>query len=319
MCGKTTGFLTILLVFSLTVRGQDKDTIPAWRTGGMGNINFSQVALSHWAGGGQNSISATGLLSLYANYHKKKVDWENSADLAYGLLSRDKGPFIKSDDKIDLSSKVGRKAFDHTFYTAMLNFRSQFAPGYEYAEKDSVKISDFLAPGYLVATLGLDYKPADFLAVMVAPVSGKMTFVNDQTLADQGAYGVEPAVLDPAGNVIEPGKTLRTEFGGYFRASFQKKLMKNTHLKTKVSLFSNYLDEPQNIDVNWELLLSLKVNEFITASIATDLIYDDDIMIAVDEDGDGVTDAQGPRTQFKEVLSIGLSYSFDHASEASGK
>jgi len=77
-----------------------------------------------------------------------------------------------------------------------------------------------------------------------------------------------------------------------------------------VDLFSNYLHNPQNIDVNWQVLINMKVNKFLSASITTHIIYDDDIMIPLDRNEDGITEGKGPRTQFKEVLGVGLSYKF---------
>ena len=105
-------------------------------------------------------------------------------------------------------------------------------------------------------------------------------------------------------------KNVRTEFGGYLRLFYQKEIIQNVSLQTKLDLFSNYLNNPGNIDVNWEVLVSMKVNKFISATIGTQLIYDDDILIGVDTNNDGTVDAMGPRVQFKEVLTAGLTYKF---------
>jgi hypothetical protein len=115
-------------------------------------------------------------------------------------------------------------------------------------------------------------------------------------LADRGAFGVEP------------GENVRYEFGGNLNASIRKTILPNTRLRSDIALFSNYLEEPGNLDINFSLLLNMKVNSFLTASISTDMIYDDDIMIPVDTDDDGIPDKSGPRLQFKEVLNIGLSF-----------
>ena len=80
--------------------------------------------------------------------------------------------------------------------------------------------------------------------------------------------------------------------------------------QTKLGLLSNYLHNPQNIDVNWEVLLNMKLTKFLSAVISTNLIYDDDIKIGIDDDGDGIIDREGPRTQFKKVIGVGLSYQF---------
>jgi len=134
--------------------------------------------------------------------------------------------------------------------------------------------------------------------------------VNNQLLADSGAFGVEPAKFNDVGTLTNPGENLRYEIGGYMKTMFKAELMKNVAFQLKADFFSNYLENPQNIDINAEALLSMKVNKYITASISSQLIYDDDIDIEVDTDDDGIMDAKGPRVQFKEILAIGVSFQF---------
>ena len=80
--------------------------------------------------------------------------------------------------------------------------------------------------------------------------------------------------------------------------------------QSKLDLFSNYLDKPQNIDVNWENLIDLKVNRLISVSIFTHLVYDDDIDIITDDSATGNPVNKGPRVQFKETLGVGLAFKF---------
>jgi len=181
--------------------------------------------------------------------------------------------------------------------------------GYNYPN-DTTEISNFLAPGYLLGAIGMDYKPSDVFTLFVSPLTMKMTIVNDQDLADFGAFGVDPAEYNDFGVLTKNGSTTRAEFGGYLRALIKKDIMKNIKLQSKLELFSNYSEEPTHIDVNWEVLLAFKVNKYISATISTQLLYDHDIDIAVDTNGDDVPDKVGPRTQFKEVLGIGLNYKF---------
>lgn len=301
--------ITIVFVFtSLFAFAQDSTKI--WTNGALFNLNLSQVSLSNWAAGGQNSLSATGIISAFSNYKKGTITWDNTLDMNYGILQQGKkAKVIKSDDRLELNSKFGSYAFKNYWYHSILfNFKTQFRPGYSDPLTELVKISDALSPAYMLLALGLDYKRTDFTLFM-SPVTGKFTIVNDQGLADAGAYGVEKALYDEVTGVkIREGQRFRKEMGGYFRGQYKKNLMENVLVSSKLELFSNYLHNPQNIDVNWDVLISFKVNKFISASITTTLIYDDDIKIATDENKDGVIEAVGPRTQFKEVLSIGLSY-----------
>jgi hypothetical protein len=143
----------------------------------------------------------------------------------------------------------------------------------------------------------MEYKIPVFSA-FIAPFTDKTTIVGDNGLANAGAFGVEK------------GKNIRNEFGGYVRMMFMKDIMKNVGLQTKIDLFSNYLNNPQNIDIYWETLINMKVNKYISVTFSTNLIYDDDIIIKVDKDKDGITDAEGPRVQFKQILNVGFSYKF---------
>jgi hypothetical protein len=219
------------------------------------------------------------------------------------------GKPIKTDDKIEFTSKYGKSAFKNFFYAVLVNFKTQMDAGYNYPN-DSVRISDFMAPGYVTTALGLDYKKNDNLSVFIAPVTGRITIVNSPVLADAGAYGVDPAVYDTLGNVVTHGKSNKMEFGGYLRFFFKTDIMKNINLQSKIDLFSNYLTHPENVDVSWEALLSMKVNKYISATLSTHLIYDDDVIITLDKDNDGILDINGPRLQFKEILAIGLTYKF---------
>ena len=285
-----------------------------WQTGGVFNLNFAQTAFKNWSAGGINSFAVNSLASLHANYLKGVSSWENSLDLGYGFLQQGRGEksrFMKTDDKIDFASKYGRKINDKLYYAALVNFKTQFTEGFDYEVSDSIAISNFMAPGYLIGAIGIDYKPNKHFSAFVAPLTSKTTFVMDQKLADAGAYGVEKAETNSTGAIIEgTGANIKSEFGGYIKIVYQNDIMKNVNFLTKLDLFSNYLNNPQNIDVNWEVLINMKVNKFITASIGTQLIYDDDIDIAIDDNDDGVPDRNSPAIQFKEVLAIGLTFKF---------
>ncbi len=270
------------------------DTIRSWKKGALFNLSFSQVALSNWAAGGNNSISGTGVANFHLTYKGGKCSWENNLILGYGILKQNKESIQKTDDNIELTSTYGKKATKNWFYSGLINFKSQFTDGYNYPN-DSVKISTFLAPGYLLGAVGMNYKFKDFFTLFASPITSKTTFVLDQTLSKSGAFGVTP------------NKLIRNEVGGYLRGNFKKEIMKNVKMTSSLGLFSNFMKNPENIDVNWDLLILMKVNKFITVTINTNLIYDDDITIIQDKNGDGVNDINGPRVQFKEIIGVGFS------------
>jgi hypothetical protein len=290
-----------------SLRTQNADTIIGWKKGGVFAVNLAQTSLTNWAAGGQNSFAANGIISVFANLKQGKSVWDNSLDLGYGLLKQGKEDYKKTDDRIELNSKYGRQAFKNVYYALLVNFRTQMAPGYNYIDANTKsKISDLFSPAYLVIALGLDYKPNAYFSAFFAPLTVRFTFVTDRILSDAGAFGVSP------------GKNTRSEFGGYLRTIYTKndfkgEFMKNVAFTTKLDLFSNYADKPQNIDVNWETLVAMKVNKYISVSFNTDLIYDDNIKVPYDKNGDGTIaagEAVGSKTQFKEILGVGFSYKF---------
>ena len=278
---------TILLMFSatLTAFSQETDTT-YWTNGGSFAVNFTQVSFTNWAAGGQNSIAGVSKLNLFANYTKDKTSWENVLNLGYGLSKVEGLELQKNEDIIDLQSKLGIKAGKEWFYSGLLTFKSQFAPGYSDAS-NITKISNFLAPGYLTLAFGMDYKPDKVFSLVLAPLTGKLTIVNDPDL--DGQFGVEP------------GKTTRMELGASINTSVKKEIMKNVGMATELGLFSNYLKEPQNIDVDWKVAINMKVNDYLTASINTQLLYDADIKDPVDGKA---------KIQFKELLGVGLTFTF---------
>lgn len=291
-----------------TLKKQTVDTVDGWKKGGTITLNLSQVSLTNWSAGGQSQIAANGLLSVFGNYKKGKGLWENYFDLGYGTIKQGKeADWWKSDDKIDFTSKYGQNIYKSWYLAGLVNFKTQMAEGFNYPD-DSTVISKFLAPGYLLAAIGFDFKPKDNFTVYIAPITSKMTFVTDDSLANAGAFGVDAAQYDDNGILLKEGKNFRNEFGGYLRAFYKIKLMENIDMQTKLDLFTNYLKNPQNVDVNWEVLISMKVNKYISATLSTQLIYDDDVDIAFEQaDGSMV---YHPATQFKEVLAVGFSYKF---------
>ncbi len=273
------------------------DSTKVWKFGGTTSINFSQVSLSNWAAGGKSSASGSFLFNSYANYQKDHISWENALDLGYGLLKENGDKPVKTDDKIDFSSKFGVKSKGKIYYTALFNFRSQFANGYNYPDREN-EISKFLAPGYFTLALGFDYKPSEQFSIFASPLTGKMTVVTDDVLSDAGAFGVDP------------GKKSRSELGAFVKAQLKQEIAKNVSLETKVDFFSNYLNKPENIDIHWDVLINMKINEFLSANLITNLIYDDDVDIQIDKGNDGTVDEVGPRIQFKELFGIGVNVKF---------
>jgi len=307
-------------VMNVTPTAEPDTTPDGWKFGGFTSLQVNQVALVNWNAGGENAFSGTALFSGFANLKKNNWYWKNSIDLGFGQMYSKSFGWQKNEDKINFLSTLTRPiGTSNSFsYAAEVNFKTQFAPGYQLPD-DSTRISRFMAPGYLILTIGIAYKPADWVSFYLSPATGKFTFVTDPLLSDQGAFGVDT------------GKTVNSEFGAYFRLNLKKDIMKNITIQSDLTLFNNYTSkDPVNqkkVDVDWQTSINMKVNKFISVSIFTHLIYDYDIkqlvfdgetpVWQVDEGGQFLTDADGNKmqkrdalVQFKEVLGVGFSYKF---------
>jgi len=289
--------LMILVVSGIivSVAAQDDTTTVEgpWKSNGMATLNFSQVSLTNWAQGGESSYAINALSAFNLNYSKDRSAWDNALDIGYGIQKiGDKNPG-KTDDHIDLLSKYGYNISGDWYISSMLNIKTQFTKGYQETDAGQLLISDLFSPGYILLAIGLEYKPNDNFYFSVSPVGGKITMVMNDSLSKVGSFGVDA------------GKTSRSELGGTVKMGINKDIMENVNLTTTLDLFSSYTESPQNIDISWKAMINMKVNEFLSATISTHLLYDDDIAYT---DPKGVD--RGPRVQFKEILGIGLSFKF---------
>jgi hypothetical protein len=302
----------ILASFSLTAFAQESaDTSVQikknWESKAVFGLNGNQSSFINWNAGGRNNISLLGFFNGQANYNKGKLKWNNNLDFALGGLQyigvgTSDDPLQKTDDRIDLSSEFGHQIKEKFYGTLMTSFKTQSLPGFNYPN-DSVVLSRFMAPGYVNIALGINYTKSKHLAMFISPINAKMTFVRDQTLANAGAFGVRPAEYSlSTGELLQQGEKFRFELGALYNLKFNKDIFENINLIASLNLFSNYLDRPQNIDVNTDLLFTFKVNSWFSASFNMAIIYDHDINI---RDNNGNT---GPRTQYKSVLGAGISY-----------
>lgn len=275
-----------------------------WKIGGNGSLQFSQGYLSHWIEGGESSISLLSGLSIFANYSKDKVVWENFLQLKNGQLKSGIKDFRKNEDKLEANTKFGHKAYKSFYYSIMADFKTQLFKGFDYPDEVPEQVSEFMAPARMFIAVGMDYKPTDKYSVLISPLTAKFTYISDTFSVDPMKYG------------LDPGEKIKSELGAYVKMQYKLDLTKNIQYETKFDLFSNYLVDPQNIDINWENYLVLKVNKYISTNIATHLIYDHDVDIPLynknnepllNEDGNQI---YSKRPQFKEMLSVGFSYKF---------
>lgn len=295
-----------LAIVSFAQQQQQKPEEPAegWSHKGVFGINLSQSAYSNWAAGGQSSLTGMGIANFELHYRAEKFTWNTrlNASLGYSFTNLKQKP-TKTDDKIELNTMIGIKAAEHFRYSAEAAFSSQFAYGYNYAVDSTHYISKFLAPAYVNLGIGMEWVPNDYFSIYLSPVTGRMTIVNDDRLASEGAFGVNE--LDKYDTIVHTHvDKIRYEFGARAVVRLNYPITEDIFIGSKLELFSNYLNHPERVDVDWQNLILFKVNDWLNFNLTTHLIYDYDIPFYDDND----QRIEGSKVQFKEVLSLGLTF-----------
>ena len=291
---------------------EEDQGVMVWTEKNVVGLNMNEVAFVNWNAGGNNSISAIFHGNFERIYRKDLLLWRNQAVVRYGLNAQEGRELRKTEDQIAFSSTAGwrRDSVSNFRYSAKFNFNTQIANGYRYPNTERA-ISKFMAPGYTFLGVGTEYThPEENLILYLSPITQKTTFVLDRRLANEGMFGVRPAIRDDEGNVIEDGERVRAEFGILFTSSFSKEIYDNIKVAQNLSLYTDYLNRFGNIDVDWELNVDLVVNEFVKATIGSHLRYDNDVKFKEDVDGDGKLETLGARIQFKQMLGVGVVYEF---------
>ncbi len=286
---------TALLALSIASASADEDgqaaaPVSPWTKGGSAGINLSQMTLSNWAAGGDPTLAADFNFNYSIDYNKGISLWQNRLELAYGLNHTESNGTRKTNDKIFFSSSYGCKMVQSLYISAIMKFNTQFAEGYDYSVNPVKQTSDLLAPGYLSAGLGIIWKPRPWFALTASPSTWRGTMVCVPSL--RSIYG------------LEADQYLKQEFGGDVVIELKGDIIKDLSAYSRLNLFTNYLKNPQNVDVDWTLQLSLKINKWLSASFNMHVIYDDDIRIP---QADGTS---GPRLQIQEVAGLGLLVKF---------
>ncbi|PCJ64550.1 MAG: hypothetical protein COA58_12480 [Bacteroidetes bacterium] len=282
-----------------------------WAKGGFAGVTFNSLGLSNWVAGGVSSNSIAAFGNIFRNYKKDKIEWVNNLDVAYGFIQNEGSDIRKNDDRIDLLSKAGYGITPKLNYSALLNFKSQFAPGFDYsdetiADADRVEISNFLAPATILASTGFEYKLNDFLSIYLSPATGKFTIVNDDSIAVSRTY--IPGDKDEQGNFYYD-QNFRPEFGAFFNATLKKDLGKRISIKSTLDLFNNLTDANKdnrlNTDIDWITDVNMKLTKFLDAKIFTNVKYDHNQILATE-----AALGKGPKTQFQRLFGLGFMYKF---------
>lgn len=309
-------FLFFFLFSSANFFAQDNvkktvpDTISHWEKKNTVGLDISQIAFVNWNAGGVNSVSGLLKGNFIRKYQKGNLKWVNEMIIRYGVNKQDGVELRKTDDAFQFNSTLGyrKDTITNWYSSAKFNFNTQFTNGYAYPNTTKA-ISKPFAPAYIFLGVGSEYSNKEKkLNVYISPLTMKTTLVLDQTLANQGAFGVNKAVYDVDGNLLRKGELYRMELGFLVTNYYKKEIYKNIIWENRLSLYSDYINHFGNIDVDWQMQFELVVNEYVRANIGAHFIYDDDIKAKEERNGEQVT--VGPKLQLKQMLGVGLVYSF---------
>lgn len=285
----------------------DKDSIVnGWKRSGKISLLFNQAAFNkEWTGGGSSNYAGNISLTYDLNYRQDKISWDNRIMADYGISkNKDDKYSRKTNDRLELNSILGREINDSEwYYSFFLNFKTQFAPGYTFnkdlnPEDDGYRTetTHFLSPAYLQFGPGVLWKKNDNLYVNVAPATARLIFVDkDFTRVDESIPGALEAYNDKKYYGVDANDSMKFEFGASISAYAKFDIMKNITAENILNLYSNYLEDPQNVDIDYTFNLVMKVNNFISTNFTFQAIYDDNA-------------ARG--FQIREALGVGLTYAF---------
>lgn len=307
----------LVLIVMIPFLGWSQEPAPKpWVWTGITGLNLNQASFSNWTAGGVNSVAFSALGKFSANHTKDKFTWNNNLNLIYGMVKNQDETMKKSDDNMELISVAGYSLSKNWSVTGYMSFRSQFTNGYD-KDNDTIKVSRFMAPGYLTLSPGFRFKPNDYFYIIVSPATAKFTFVTDQTLANQGSFGVTPAITDTNGVVLEEGENVLVYLGPFVEAYFKKEVAKGLTVESRLKALYTFLNrenlEPYDADLSWENYLNYSIAKYFSVSLFLHFVYlPGQPTIKFDTfDGVAVPKAVPNRhIQIKESVGIGITYSF---------
>lgn len=290
---------TLILLAAISVQSQTTDsvtpvtdTVRYWKSKGNFSALFNQSTFDNWVAGGENNISGTAGLNYDLNYNKSGWNWDNKFIASYGLVKTRTSSFAKkTDDRLEINSLLGHqmKAGSRWYYSAFMNFKTQFTKGYTYYrdENDAEQrdeYTQFFSPAYLSFGPGVLYKKDDNLKINLSPATSKLTFVDKNfTLPDEAYFGVKE------------GESMRYELGMNASVYYKLGIVANVSFENILNLYSNYLEDPQNVDIDYQLNIVMKINKYLATNINFQTIYDDNAFRGL---------------QVRQVFGVSLNYMF---------
>lgn len=288
--------MACLLFVGITAQAQEEtqDSAKVWTRGGNISFLFNQSTFDNWLAGGENNFSGNVGLNYDFNYKKNDWTWDNKIIAEYGILQTKNAEFEKkTTDRLEFNSVVGKRASEYWYYSFFLNFRTQFTDGYVYDKDANGKEirennTKFMSPGYLTFGPGMLWKKSDNLKVNLAPATSKITFVSDDFTSDVN-------YVDGDYFGVDANKSMRYELGFYASAYYKFNIMENISMENILNLYSNYLEDPQNVDLDYQMNIVMTINRYISANLTFQTIYDDNAFKGF---------------QTRQVFGVGVNYGF---------
>lgn len=273
--------LLFFIVFAVNSFSQSKkDSVPKWKMHGRFAFIFNQSSFSNWASGGENTVAGNINVNYDLNYKKDNLNWDTRIITSYGLSHISNKGYRKTDDRFELNTLIGLKTGKYWFLSFIGNFRTQYTKGFDYKKEPKLLVSEFLSPAYLTYGPGMLWKKSNDLHFNIAPATARYTFVNDFF---SGKFGVEE------------GKNTAFSLGFNFSMYYKFWIMENVEMENILTLYTDYLANIANVDVDYQTNIRFLVNKHIKMHMTFHAIIDDDA---------------SSRVQFRQLFGLGVNYSF---------
>lgn len=285
-------FLAFLLFISPSFSQEKKIETPkdGWTIKGIITFLFNQSSFSNWKSGGENTLAGNIGVNYKFNYLHQNLSLKNKITSSYGLTKSKSTEFEKkTDDQLEFNSLLGVKAENNWFYSVIFNFKTQFTKGYIYSKDTNGKeirkeYTDFLSPATFLLGPGMLWEKDENFKFNLAPATSKLVIVDQKyTKSEEEYFGVEE------------GKSSRFELGMSATGLLKFNLAENISVENSIAIYSNYLEDFKNIDLDYTIAVEMKVNHALTTNFIYQTVYDDNAF-------------QG--FQSREVFGIAFNYGF---------
>lgn len=276
-------FMLLATTFYSQKKKQDSLPKPKWKINGRFAFIFNQSSFSNWASGGENTVAGNININYDFNYKKKNVNWDTRIITGYGLSHISEKGYRKTDDRFEVNSLFGFKTSKYWFFSFIANFRTQYAKGYDYKKDPKVLVSEFLSPAYLTYGPGMLWKKSDDINLNIAPATARYTFVNNFFTKDAGRFGVDQ------------GETVAFSLGFNLSGYYKFVLMENIEMENILSIYTDYLANVGNLDIDYQTNIRFKVNKHIKMQLTFQAIVDDNT---------------ASKIQFRQLFGLGVNYNF---------